>query len=118
MSTRGKIKDAAEILTLLAVLLAIPMFANRLTPALPTKRIASESVVYAHPSGSCLECQTGSNAAWFAAYDECRRNDPNGDPQQCTAAGDRASACYIIHHWSGQCERCGGVIPDQNECGE
>lgn len=130
MNIQKRLNELIGILLLLIIFLIVPVVGRYLTPSMtihtPESFKASRfrigegiSIVYANPLyGRCLQCQQGSNKAWFSAYDSCRAADPNGDPQICTAAGDRASACYIIHNWSASCETCGGVIPDQSECGE
>lgn len=107
--------NAIRILLLLAVFLAVPFTGSRLTKPIT---LYTPRPVYAQAYGQCLRCQTGFTAAWFTAYDECRHNDPNSDPQICTQAGDRAAACYVIQHWVGECQACDGTIPDESECAE
>lgn len=65
--------------------------------------------------GDCANCQKGAQEAWFYGYDSARAC---GYPDAaCIAAGDRARACYIRANWD-TCSSCGGMIPEQSECGQ
>lgn len=110
--------NAIRILLLLLAFLAIPLVGKQVTPPIILGPAPGLPVHAAPLRDKCLRCGLGSNAAWFQAYDDCRAADPNGPPSVCTAAGDRAAACFVLHNWSGLCESCGGNRPDEAECGE
>lgn len=85
-------------------------------------RLATPRIVFKVPAAiilpafdNCGTCRQGANDAWFYGYESARACDYPVD--QCIAAGDRARACYIRTHWS-MCESCGGMIPEESECGQ
>jgi hypothetical protein len=106
-------KNTLRILAIQVVFLIIPLVAYLTTPRfVPTIQSSS---VYA-TDGNCAFCQQGSVDAWFEAYDLARAN---GLPwQACVAEGDRAKACFIRAHWNDSCVYRGGMIPEQEECGQ